>query len=169
MVLSNHSLNPNLDMGMHMKCPFALLNLHTAALGYFTDCIHISLSKEWLKSQKTVKKYRSYLLLHHHLQRLSPEKNTTECHFLHQLLKKWKQFNKNKPPQSSSASTQWFQIAHFRACARPLPQQCWGTITHHPPHLFPLDIVFVSLQCSVCQKQGSKSSVKASLTQSSLD
>lgn len=42
-------------MGMHMKCPFALLNLHTAALGYFADCIHISLSKEWLKSQKTVK------------------------------------------------------------------------------------------------------------------
>lgn len=73
---------------------------HTAALGYSTDCIHISLPKEWLKSQKTVKKkkYRSYLLLHHHLQRLSPEKNTTECHFLLQLLKKWKQFNKNEPP-----------------------------------------------------------------------
>lgn len=107
-----------------------------------------------VKKSENSKKHRSYLLLHHHLQRLSPEKNTTECHFLLQLLKKGKQFNKKEPPQSSSAGTQWLQIAHFRACARPLPQQCWGTITHHPPHLFPLDIVFVSLQCSVCQKQG---------------
>lgn len=28
----------------------------------------------------------SYLLLHHHLRLLSPEKNTTECHSLLQLL-----------------------------------------------------------------------------------
>lgn len=55
MVVSSHRLNLNLDMAMHMKCQFFLLNMHTAALGYFTDCIHISLPKEWLKSQKPVK------------------------------------------------------------------------------------------------------------------
>lgn len=49
------SLNLNLDIAMHMKCPFSLLKVHTAALGYFTDCIHISLPTEWLKSQKTVR------------------------------------------------------------------------------------------------------------------
>lgn len=84
------------------------------------DISHLPTQGTVKKSQNS-KKYPSYLLLHHHLQRLSPEKNTTECHFLLQLLKKREQFNENEPPQSSRAGTQWLQDCTFQSCVRPLP------------------------------------------------
>lgn len=86
----------------------------------------------------------SYLLLHHHPQRLSPEKNTTECHFLLRLLKNTIQ--KWDPPAQQEPPTEAFR----QHCSHSLPQQRGWHSRPSPPFPF-TDIVFV-LSSSLASK-----------------
>lgn len=142
------------------------LSICFAQVAYNTDCVHVFLKYTWKvrKKSHSKKKDCSYLLLHHHPQRLSPEKNTTECHFLLQLLKNTMQKMRPRPPQEQHKEPVTVTNRKFQTALHPPTSSSndVGTIASRPSPPFSFaDIVFVIRGSPASQAMFVKNSISS--------